>query len=87
MSWQNAPRLNKLTAAQNGGNRGAQLWGIDFKGQLYTIYQKTPGGEWSGWIKNDWAPELRVNSVWSEQRSPPDLGHHPQTKSHEHRTN
>jgi len=56
MSWQNAPSLNKLTAAQNGGNRGAQLWGGDYKGQLYTIYQKTPGGEWSNWISKDWAP-------------------------------
>jgi len=56
MSWQNAPSLNKLTAAQNGGNRGAQLWGVDYKGTLYTIYQKTPGGEWSNWITKDWAP-------------------------------
>lgn len=57
MSWQNPPALlNKLTAAQNGGNRGAQLWGVDYRGQLYTIYQKTPGGEWSNWMKNEWAP-------------------------------
>ena len=56
MSWQNAPSLNKLTAAQNGGNRGAQLWGVDVRGKLYTIYEKTPGGEWSNWITNEWAP-------------------------------
>jgi len=56
MSWQNAPVLTKLTAAQNGGNRGAQLWGVDFKGKLYTIYQKTPGGEWSNWMSSEWAP-------------------------------
>jgi hypothetical protein len=54
MSWQNAPQLNKLTAAQQGGNRGAQLWGVDYKGTLYTIYQKTPGGDWSGWMGPDW---------------------------------
>ena len=64
MSWQNAPMLNKLTAAQNGGNRGAQLWGVDYRGQLYTIYQKTPGGEWSNWIKNDWAPVNHPKSVF-----------------------
>ena len=51
MAWHNAPVLNKLTASQQGGSRGAQLWGIDFKGALYTVYQKTPGGEWSDWTK------------------------------------
>jgi len=55
MAWQNAPALNKLTAAQQGGKRGAQLWGVDFKGGLHTIYQKTPGGEWSNWLGPDWA--------------------------------
>lgn len=55
MSWNNAPRLNKLTAAQQGGKRGAQVWGVDNKGALYTAYQKTPGGEWSQWLGPDWA--------------------------------
>jgi hypothetical protein len=55
MSWQNAPALNKLTSSQQGGNRGAQLWGVDLKGTLHTIYQKTPGGEWSNWLGPDWA--------------------------------
>src|SRR4051812_1556919 len=55
MAWQNAPVLNKLTASQQGGNRGAQLWGVDYKGTLYTIYQKTPGGEWSDWVGQNWA--------------------------------
>jgi hypothetical protein len=55
MSWNNAPRVNKLTAAQQGGKRGAQLWGVDNKGTLYTTYQKTPGGEWSQWLGPDWA--------------------------------
>jgi hypothetical protein len=56
MPWQNAPVLQKLTAAQNGGNLGAQLWGVDNRGKLYTIYQKSPGGQWSNWITNEWAP-------------------------------
>lgn len=55
MSWNNAPTLNKLTASQQGGNRGAQLWGVDSRGKLYTTYQQTPGGEWSGWLGPDWA--------------------------------
>ena len=51
MAWHDAPVLNKLTATQQGGSRGAQLWGVDFRGGLHTIVQKTPGGEWSNWVK------------------------------------
>ena len=54
-SWHNAPKVNKLTASQQGGNRGAQLWGVDNRGVLYTTYQTTPGGEWSPWKGPDWA--------------------------------
>src|SRR3712207_5467275 len=60
MSWENAPALRKLTAAQQGGRdikRGAQVWGVDVKGALYTNYQKTPGGPWAGWkTQKEWAP-------------------------------
>src|ERR1043166_7069403 len=52
--WQNAPALNKLTASQQGGSRGAQLWGVAFNGRLYSIYQESPGGGWSQWAA-DWA--------------------------------
>src|SRR5215469_2249780 len=55
MAWHNAPVLNKLTSSQQGGNKGAQLWGVDFKGTLHTIWQKTPGGEWSDWQGPNWA--------------------------------
>jgi hypothetical protein len=55
MSWQNAPKLNKLTASQQGGNRGAQLWGTQVNGTLNTIYQVTPGGGWSQWLGPNWA--------------------------------
>lgn len=55
MAWQNAPSLTKLTAAQHAGKRGAHLWGVDPKGSLYSIYQQTPGGEWSKWSGPDWA--------------------------------
>ena len=47
--WQNAPVLTKLAASQQGGNRGAQLWGVQENGTLNTIYQISPGGGWSQW--------------------------------------
>lgn len=53
--WQNAPQLNKLAAAQQGGSRGAQLWGVEIDGTMETIYQITPGGNWSDWRGSDWA--------------------------------
>ena len=55
MSWHDAPRLQKLTSAQHGGKRGAHLWGVDYKGTLYSIYQQTKGGDWSKWAGPDWA--------------------------------
>lgn len=59
MSWNNAPVLQKLTASQLGGNHGAQIWGVDVKGQLYTTYQNTPGGEWTRWMKaSEWLPGI-----------------------------
>lgn len=64
MSWQNSPVLNKLTASQQGGNRGAQLWGVDFKGTLHTIYQTTPGGQWSAWLGPDWAGPNHPKQVY-----------------------
>jgi hypothetical protein len=54
MAWQNAPTLNKLAASQLIGKNGAQIWGVDFKGRLYTNYQMTPGGNWDGWMTNSW---------------------------------
>lgn len=53
--WQNSPVLDKLTASQQGGNRGAQLWGVQMNGTLNTIYQVTPGGGWSQWLGPTWA--------------------------------
>jgi len=53
--WWNAPTLDKLTASQQGGSRGAQLWGVQYNGALHTIYQVTAGGGWSSWMGKDWA--------------------------------
>jgi hypothetical protein len=54
MAWQNAPALNKLAASPLIGKNGAQIWGVDIKGRLYTNYQITPGGGWDGWMTNSW---------------------------------
>jgi hypothetical protein len=64
MAWQNAPKLQKLTAAQQGGNRGAQLWGVDIRGKLYTIYQTSPGGSWSDWGGGGWNDPNQPPSVY-----------------------
>src|SRR6266446_4053363 len=63
--WQNAPALNKLAASQQGGSRGAQLWGVQINGTLNTIYQITPGGGWSQWLGPPWAaPRAYPKSVY-----------------------
>jgi hypothetical protein len=64
MSWNNAPTLNKLTASQQGGKRGAQVWGVDFKGTLHTAYQETPGGSWSQWLGPNWAGQNYPKQVY-----------------------
>jgi hypothetical protein len=56
--------LNKLTAAQQGGNRGAQLWGVDHKGKLYTCYQTSPGGSWSDWGGGGWSDPKEPKSIY-----------------------
>ena len=50
-SWQNAPPLAQIAASQQGGTRGAQVWGVTQDYQLITNWQATPGGTWSGWQK------------------------------------
>lgn len=53
--WEGSPTLFKLASSQQGGSRGAQLWGVQYNGRLNTIYQLTPGGDWSEWRGPDWA--------------------------------
>ena len=64
MSWQNAPNLKKLTSAQQGGNRGAQIWGVDVKGKLHTSYQTSPGGSWSDWGGTGWADPKEPKGIY-----------------------
>ena len=56
MAWQNAPELNKLASCPLIGKNGAQIWGVDYRGRLYTNYQMSPGGgRWDGWMTNSWS--------------------------------
>lgn len=64
MSWENAPALDKLAAAQLIGKNGAQIWGVDYRGRLYTNYQMTPGGKWDGWMTNSWSHGGYPESVY-----------------------
>lgn len=70
MAWKNAPVLNKLAASQLGGKRGAQIWGVDFKGKLYTVSQKTAGGGWSDWLTNGWAEKGYPEQIYELCASP-----------------
>lgn len=77
MAWQDAPALNKLEATQLIGKNGAQIWGVDYKGRLYTNYQIRPGGGWDGWMTNSWSEggypeavhELCASQVHGDTRS------------------
>ena len=42
-------KFNRIVAAKQSGNRGAELWAVDGDGKIWTIYQVTPGGAWSAW--------------------------------------
>lgn len=54
-SWHDAPKVTKLTASQQGGKHGAQIWGVDNRGVLHTTFQNEPGNDWSPWKGPDWA--------------------------------
>jgi hypothetical protein len=42
-------RLFDICACQQGGNRGVQFWGLDYNGQIWTVFQDTAGGDWDPW--------------------------------------
>jgi hypothetical protein len=50
-NWNGAPQFTTLAASQQGGPRGGQVWGIDVDNVIWTSYQETPGGNWSGFAK------------------------------------
>ncbi|MGE1153510.1 hypothetical protein [Pseudomonas kitaguniensis] len=41
--------FTSITASQQQGNRGVELWGVGASGQVWTLYQTAPGGPWSKW--------------------------------------
>ncbi len=55
-NW-NAPPgpFQVIATVAQGGTRGAQVWGVDENGALWTCYEQTSGGEWSGWLGPNWA--------------------------------
>jgi hypothetical protein len=53
-NWNSAPKLERICACQQGGNRGAILWGIKEDYSLINAVQLTPGGKWSDWSASDW---------------------------------
>ena len=69
--WNGAPPLRSVAAAQQGGSRGAQLWGIDTNGQLRSTYQETPGGQWSAWsgVWNGASPASLLSITAAEQNN------------------
>lgn len=42
-------QFTDLASAEQSGGKGLQFWGIDTDGEIWTIYQQTPGGSWSDW--------------------------------------
>jgi hypothetical protein len=68
-SWNNAPILQTITASQQGGSRGAQLWGVDQDYALWTTYQETPGGNWSGWLGPSWAGATTFTQIAAAQQN------------------
>ncbi|WP_426043982.1 alkaline phosphatase family protein [Caulobacter sp. DWR3-1-2] len=67
--WSNPPPLRLIAASQQGGPRGAQLWGVDTSGQLRSTYQETPGGSWSAWsgVWNGASPASLVSLAATQQ--------------------
>ncbi len=72
-SWDNAPILEGMVASQQGGSRGAQIWGADENYALITDYQTTPGGSWSGWfaVADQWpnGPEQVLQMTACQQNN------------------
>ncbi|WP_426566107.1 alkaline phosphatase family protein [Angustibacter sp. McL0619] len=68
-SWNGAPKLVTVAASQQGGSRGAQLWGVDEQGQLRSAYQESPGGSWSSWsgVWNGSSPSGLVSVAAAQQ--------------------
>ena len=58
-----------MAASQQGGSRGAQLWGITDNYTLISNYQVSPGGGWSGWSAENWLGAPSVTRVAAAQQN------------------
>ncbi len=55
-NWNSPPgSFQVIAAVSQGGSRGAQVWGVDEKGALWSCYQQSSGNDWSGWLGPNWA--------------------------------
>jgi hypothetical protein len=68
-NWDSAPKLFGIAASQQGGSRGAQLWGVTQDYMLISDYQVSPGGGWSGWSSGNWANAPNVTEVAAAQQN------------------
>ena len=66
-SWNNAPRLLQIAAVQQGGSRGALLWGITPDYSLVSCFQNTPGGGWSNWSLSAPPPARKLQVTAAQQ--------------------
>ncbi|AZC26581.1 hypothetical protein [Pseudomonas sessilinigenes] len=53
-----------IATSMQGGNRGIELWVAGTPGQVWTLYQRTPGANWSAWegpgFKNQPKPLMQL---------------------------
>jgi hypothetical protein len=67
-SWRGAPNLTRICAASQGGRTGAQLWGVDEFGKIWTIYQPSAGGDWSPWNAEDFGGVSGIKDLAASQQ-------------------
>jgi hypothetical protein len=67
--WNGAPKLINIAACQQGGSRGAQLWGITDDYVLVSDYQVSPGGGWSGWSTGSWLDAPQCYELTAAQQN------------------
>ena len=71
--WRNPPfAFSAIGAVQQGGDRGAQFWGIHGDGILTSIFEQSPGTNWTEWTQGNWHPSDPPNlkqiagcQIWS----------------------
>jgi hypothetical protein len=44
-----AERFTAIAVSMQGGNRGIEFWSAASNGQIWTLYQQSPGADWSVW--------------------------------------